>query len=215
MENWRLLLIGAALLCWLLRIRHLQGSARWYFIGLLLACGVEAGGAWLRSQGQQNNTLYQLYSSLEIVFAALFITSSSTERWPRRWPLIGVLIYAAVLALELRTRSGLEILFSKSLLVCWALLVLACCLVLLQRSELLDPPLWRTWQFWGLLSLLTYFSLALPTIGVISEVYLRDEDLADQVFVVMDVLYVVRYSLALVAGLLLGRTFVQPQLRTT
>lgn len=214
MEDWKLPLIGAALLCWLLRIRHLQGSARWYFIGLLLACGVEAGGAWMQSHGQPNNTLYQLYSSLEIMFAALFITTSSTERWPRRWPLFGVLVYAAVLAWELRSRSGLEILFSKSLLLGWALLVLTCCIVLLQRSELLDPPLWRTWQFWAVLSLLTYFGLALPTIGVISELYQRDPDLAYQVFSLMDVLYYLRYTLALVAGLLLGRTFVQPQTRT-
>jgi hypothetical protein len=214
MEDWKLPLIGAALLCWLLRIRQLQGSALWYFVGLLAACGVEVIGAWMMHHGRANTTLYQAYTTLEIVFAALFITTSSTQQWPRRWPLFAMLVYAAVLAWEWRYSSGMEILFSKSLLIAWAILVMACCLVLLQRSELLDPPLWRTWQFWALLSLLTYFGLATPTIGVVGEIHLHDEDLADQLFVVMDVVYFVRYSLALVAGLLLGRRLVQPQIPT-
>lgn len=214
MEDCKLPMIAAALLCWLLRMRHIKGSAIWYFIGLLLAGGTEVVGAWMMHQGRENNSLYQAYSTLEIVFAALFITTSSTERWPRRWPLVGLLAYAAVLAWELRSRSGMEILFSKSLLLGWALLVLACCFVLIQRSELLDPPLWRTWQFWSLLSLLGYFGLAAPTMGVLSEVYQYDEQLADQLFVVMDVLYYLRYGLALVAGLLLTTAAPDPTLRT-
>jgi hypothetical protein len=203
MHLLKLALIGAALLCWWLRARPLQGSVRWYFLLLLFATVVECGGAWLIGQGSTTNTLYQIYIPLEIVLAALFIASSSTERWPRGWPLLALVLYTALLAWEWRNSSGSEILFSKSLLFAWALLVLGCCAVLLQRSYLLDRSIVRTWQFWALLSLLGYFGLALPTVGLVGELYAEDPVLAGEVYLVMDILYFFRYGLALVAGLLL------------
>jgi hypothetical protein len=203
MDLLKLALIGAALFCWLWRARHVRGSARWFFFGLLIATLVEYMAAWLQVQGDTTNILYQIYIPLEIVLAVLFITTSATERWPSRWQLAGLLAYSLLLAWEWRSSTGAEILFSRSLLFAWALLVLACCVVLLQRSYLLGRAMWRTWQFWALLSLLGYFGLALPTVGLVGQLYKTDPVLASELFLVMDILYLFRYGLALMAGLLL------------
>lgn len=203
MGLFKLLLISAALLGWLIQYRQVQGSARWYLLLLLGGSSTEFIGAWLVDHGRPSNTLYQFYILFEIVLAALFITSTSTERWARRWPLMSFLVYGALLGWEWRNSTGQEILLSKSLLFAWALLVLASCVVLLQRSYMLFCPMWRTWQFWCLLSLLVYFSLSLPTVGLIGQIYAEDPILASDLYGVMDFFFTFRYGSAIIAATLL------------
>lgn len=63
--------------------------------------------------------------------------------------------------------------------------------------------LWHDQRFWVYLSVFLFLAPAIPYIGLLNLLYERDPELALRLYVMLHVLFFVRYGCAPVAGLLL------------
>lgn len=198
-----MLLLTAVVLLWTSRYAQLSREQRPYYFLLLIALVTESTAFVLMIQDMPNVVFYQAYVVAELLLLLLFAQRVLRKRWSLLFAigtsiLCGILLYG-----ELRSATGFQILHTKSLLVGWAAITLLFAKLLLDLANNSTRKLWHDQRFWVYLSIFLFLAPAIPYIGLMDVLYQRDPELAGSLYIILHVLFFVRYGCALLAGLLL------------
>lgn len=190
-------------LIWTLRRQHLPDTQRWYFVALILAFVVENSSAALLITDQNNAWLYNLYVPLEFYLLAIMAERILNKRWSTALAAVGGAGYAALYLYEVTREGAFDLLDSRSTLLAYAIQTVLYAALLIELAERTTTVLWREQRFWVFLSVFLFMGPVIPYVGMMNEVYQRDAMLANSLFLIVDVLFILRYSAALIAGLMI------------
>lgn len=188
---------------WILRRRHIPDAQRAFFLVLLLAFVVENTSAILVLFDLRNNWLYNLYIPLEFYLLAYTAHRSLVRRWSTALALIVGLVFTLVFAWEMLRPGTFNLLNAHSTMLGWALLTFLYATLLVLLAESCTKVLWKEQRFWVYFSVLLFMGPAIPYVGMLNMVHARDAELARHLFVILDILFFLRYSAALLGGSLL------------
>lgn len=197
-----MLLLAAVVLLWTSRYAHVPREQGPFYFLLLIALVTEIT-AFVWPQDKSNVVVYQLFIPAELVLLLLFAQGVLRKWWSMLFVigtsiLCGILLYS-----EIRSATGFQILHTKSLLVGWAAITLLFAKLLLDLANNSTRKLWHDQRFWVYLSIFLFLAPAIPYIGLMDLLFERDPELAGSLYIILHVLFFVRYGCALVAGLLL------------
>ncbi|MCB0768047.1 MAG: hypothetical protein KDB95_12630 [Flavobacteriales bacterium] len=194
-------LITAVFVLWVRRRRWMLPEQRAFFASLILGFAVEITSSLLQHSSRHTTWIYTLYIPLEMMLLLHFAHEAlGRVRW--RWVIgVAALLYLALLAFE--ASGELIILRSKSTLLGWSILTFLIAYLMVRLAEDSLLPLWKDQRFWVYLSILVFVGPAIPYVGLLNRVYAEDPRLASELFVIIEVLFIVRYGSALLAGFLL------------
>ena len=196
----KVVFLGVVVAIWSFRVRDVQGALGWFYLQLLLSFVIEFACMILIQLGERNIWLYNCYLPVEFLLFAGFVHVSLHDA--RAWwvTVPAILVYAALFYGELLSRTGSDLLFSRSLMFGWGYLAVVITYLLVQLAKESVEPIWREQLFWVYLSAILFFGVSLPFIGLLNRIYRHDRELAVDLLVIMDVLYFLSYGLVGVAG---------------
>ncbi|MBX2979474.1 MAG: hypothetical protein KF905_09280 [Flavobacteriales bacterium] len=199
----KLLLLTAVVLLWTSRYAYVLREQRPYYFLLPIALVTESIAFVLLTQEKPNVVYYQAYLLAEVLLLLMFAHGVLRKRWSLLFVigtsiLCGILLYS-----EVRSATGFHILHTKSMLVGWAAITLLFAKLLLDLANNSRRKLWHEQRFWVYLSIFLFLAPAIPYIGLMDLLYKRDPELAGSLYIILHVLFFVRYGCALVAGLML------------
>ena len=188
---------------WTLRSKYIPAQQYAFYMLLLLAFVIENGSALLVQFKYHTTWFYNFYLPLEVILLMVLAHGSVGKRWLRGTFIVALIAYFALWTMELFAAEPTELLNSKSTLFGWSILTLIYGGLLVQLADTSVVPLWKDQRFWTYLSVLIFVGPAIPYIGLINRIYAEDPGMASDLFVIIDVLFFVRYGCALIAGALL------------
>lgn len=189
---------------WALRMRHIPREQHWFLACLMLAFVVENTAAYIYVYGNGNNTwLYSIYIPLEFMLLAPMAALHLRKSWSTTIALAGGIGYFGVLAWETFGPSEEGLIFTRSTILSYCLLTALFVGLLIDLVERTTTMLWMDQRFWVYLSVFVFTGPAIPFVGLLNRIYLRDDELAGELFVIIDVLFFLRYGSALIGGWLL------------
>lgn len=188
---------------WTLRRKHIPDAQRAFFVALLLAFVVENASAVLVLFNKDNNWLYNLYIPLEFYLLAYMAHRSSARRWSTALTLVAVLGFTVLFIEEQYSPGPFHLLNAHSTLLAWAVLTVLYATLLVQLAENCTSALWKEQRFWVYLSVLLFVGPAIPYVGLLNMMHARDPELAGRLFLIVDILFFLRYGTALIGGLTL------------
>jgi hypothetical protein len=200
---FQLLLLAAVVLLWTSRFKHVAWEQLPYYALLLVSIVVEFAATVALVQGKPNVEVYQVYALLEILLLLLFAQLVIRKRWSLYFVLGTIALCSFLLYRDMQSATGFSIIHAKSLLVGWGAITILFGKLLLDLANNSTRKLWRDQRFWVYLSIFLFLAPAIPYIGLMDHLYKRDPKLAIDLYVILHVLFFVRYGCALVAGLLL------------
>lgn len=185
-------------------MRRIPGEQRLFLVGLMLALVVENSAAYIYVYGNGNNAwLYRIYIPMEFVLLALMATLHLRRTWSTTLAIAGGIGFFSVLAWEIFGQHEESILFARSTILSFCLLTALFAGLLIDLVERTTTVLWKDQRFWVYLSVFIFTGPAIPFVGLLNKIYMRDRDLAGELFIIIDVLFFLRYGAALIGGWLL------------
>jgi hypothetical protein len=196
------LLICAVSLLWTLRIRRIPSGQVLFYASILLACAVESGATYL-SAWSTTTEIYAWYLILEFLLLLTMTTRSLRRSWTTGLAIAGGLGFLVVSAWEHAYPAPDAIIAARSTLFGFSVLTFLCVVLLMDLVESATVPLWKDQRFWTYFSIFIFMGPAIPFLGLLNHIYAQDPVLAEELFIIIDVLFFLRYGSALVAAWLL------------
>lgn len=158
---------------------------------------------------EKNAWLYNLYVPIEFYILLIMAQHLLKHRLSAVFIALVGLLYAVILIREIGQSDGSTLLYTRSTLLAFGSVTLLYAALLVDLAERTKTVLWKDQRFWVYLSVFLFMGPAIPYVGMMNEVYHRDPDLAFNLFLILDLLFLLRYGAAIVAGLLLNKARVQ------
>ncbi|WKZ65790.1 MAG: hypothetical protein QY325_13600 [Flavobacteriales bacterium] len=201
---------AAALLAWVLHLRRAAPALRPIAAFLALSVAVENVALLLGHFTGNNTWLYKAYVPALIVLLSYWLWRSMARPWATAVIAGALAVYLGLLGWEAATVSAERLLFARSVLFGYAFISALCAAELLRLATTADSVLWRLPAFWVHLAFFASLGPAIPYLGLLNRLYAADRHLADTLFVIVDVLFLVQFAALGVAGLLLRPTPIAP-----
>lgn len=193
-----------ALVCCLLVPGWRSSPYRWVLPPLAVASLLETAGTWTSQLGINNTVLYNLYLPIEFVLFLMLIQQLHPE-WRVRIRVAMVLGLAAWAA-SWWMNEPTAFLLTDAIMITALLLTIAILGTLWRLADTSDRPLQREPLFWLLIGLLTYFGGLFPIIGPLKFIEKTSPLLSFNLYLIINLLAVLRYLLTGVACLLERRS---------
>lgn len=178
--------------------------ARWMAGQVALAAAVELSGKLTMAFGVNNHALYNSYMVGEYALLSLVLWHMPpTDRLGRRLVLVGAAMFFLAFTLDLFIRGTYFSFASNALIAGGTLLAVQAALALWRLMLATDLPLYGLPAFWVLVSTVLYFFCFLPVLGLYNYLTTISSPLADQVYGINDVLFILRYGMIAVGFWLL------------
>lgn len=190
---------------WTLRRRTVPKNQLFFYFVVVLAFLVENIAALVKQFNGYNDWLYNGYVVIEYIMLLIFAQQSFRTKWATRSCLLALVAYLALVAGELHGGAKGVILYANSLLFAWAVLTILFTVLLVRLANTVDDRSWRDQRFWVYLSIVVFMGGGIPYIGLLNQVYAHDQRMAKDLFMIIDVLFLLRYGMTTVAGYLLPR----------
>lgn len=201
---------AAALLAWVLHLRRAAPALRPIAAFLALSVAVENVALLLGHFTGNNTWLYKAYVPALIVLLSYWLWRSMARPWATAVIAGALAVYLGLLGWEAATVSAERLLFARSVLFGYAFISALCAAELLRLATTASSVLWRLPAFWAHLAFFASLGPAIPYLGLLNRLYAADRQLADALFVIVDVLFLVQFAALGVAGLLLRPAPITP-----
>jgi hypothetical protein len=201
---------AAALGAWALHRRWAPPALRPLMLFLALSVAVENAALLLGRYTGNNTWLYKAWVPALIVLLSYWLWRSMARRWATAAIAAALAVYLGLLGWEAATANAERILFARSLLFGYAFISALCAAELLRLATTASSVLWRLPAFWAHLAFFASLGPAIPYLGLLNRLYAADRQLADALFVIVDVLFLVQFAALGVAGLLLRPAPITP-----
>lgn len=175
--------------------------AKWLFFTAFI---LELGGFITRFYCWNNAPVYNVFQLYEYILVLVLIATveHTLMRTARILGLIGAVAFIVVVIRQ----EGLFLLATDAILLFSAILSVLLMRMLYLQAKHSETALYRVPAFWFFMGCLVYFGGLIPTIGGIRLQYLIDPVLAQQLWIVVPILAIVRYALSALACYLAGRS---------
>jgi len=194
----------AVSLVWTLRRRRIPNEQHLFYGLLMLAFVVENTAAYIYVYGNGNNGwLYSIYLPLDFILLATMAALHLRRTWSTTLAIAGGVGFFSVLVWEIFGQHEESIIFALSTTLSFCLLTALFAGLLIDLVERTTTVLWKDQRFWVYLSVFIFTGPAIPFVGLLNKIYKRDPDLAVELFIIIDVLFFLRYGAALIGGWLL------------
>jgi hypothetical protein len=201
-------LLGALFIGWTRRYKLIPHYLLFFYLQITLAFFVESLAYILILLDLQNAWLYNLYIPLEFVLLLAFAYALADRQW-LKWVMAGAMtIYVLMLWGEALQGGGMDILTSRSILWAWASLAMIHTYLLIRLADRSMIKIWRLPLFWVQFGIILFMGGAIPYIGLINRMLEHDAPLASGLFVIIEVLFFLRYTMAILAGQMLPKRII-------
>lgn len=180
----------------------------WLGIQLCLALVVELFGKWLGDLGVANHLLYNSYLFTEFMLTVGLVLRSLPMR-PRAIEYaaaVALIVFCGAFAWDLVSHGTWKVFATNALIVGGFMIGSLATLALFVLARTSSGTLYRLPVFWVLLSFLVYFLCIAPVFGLYNYLIDHNPALAVRIYVINDVLFVLRYVLVIIGLLILRRT---------
>ncbi|HRP00662.1 MAG TPA: hypothetical protein PLN54_14610 [Flavobacteriales bacterium] len=193
-----------ALLCCLGVPGWRSSPYRWVLPPLAVGALLETAGTWTSQLGITNTVLYNLYLPFEFMMLLLLIQLLHPE-WRTRLR-VALVLGLAAWATSWWMNEPMAFLLTDAIMVLALLLTITLLGTLWRLADTSDQPLQREPLFWLLIGLLTYFGGLFPIIGPLKFIEQTSPLLSFNLYLIINLLAVLRYLLTGVACLLERRS---------
>ncbi len=203
-------MLFAASILWTRRWHGLSTAERSFTICLLLATITETSGMTLKHLDVPNSMVYKTYMPLEFALLLHVAWSYGGQRL-LRWSLACLAgVFVVLLLVDWTRPAAYGDLIPLSMLYSTGMIAIIYAALLIHHAESSPVLIWRTHTFWMLLSVLLFMGPALPFLGILDELYASDPGMAQILFQIIEVLFLLRYGAVLIAAWFLYRSSSQP-----
>lgn len=194
---------AAAFLIWMRNRRHVPEQLRpltWFMVLVLVA---EYSALVLSFQSMNNTLLYKIWISTMITLLSYWLIRSIPHTMPRAVLGLALVVYFGLLVWESTSYIHEPILFQYSLLFGYTYLSAACAVQLVRLAATSTSVIWRDPCFWVYVAFFATLGPAIPFLGMLNQLSGADQQLANSLYYIVDVLFMAQFILLGVAGLLL------------
>lgn len=177
--------------------------ARWLVVQLGLALFVEILGKLTGFWGMNNHVFYNLYMLLEFGTISMMVWSVHPRERYATWSVFTAFVLFLIVFWWDVSRGTLMAFSTRALITGGFLLASLASIALVRLMRDTSRPMYEKAEFWALLSIAFYFFCFLPIFGLYNYLDRRNSPVADPVYAINDLLFIVRYGMTIPSFLLL------------
>lgn len=201
----KLAIQAGAFVLWMRHLRHVPVQLRPIVWFMVLALVVEYSALVLAYLGAHNTLLYKIWISTMITLLSYWLMRTVRHTVAIAAIAVSLAVYIALFGWESTRDTGDSILFQHSLLFGYAFLTVACAAQLVRLATTCTERIWKEPEFWVYIAFFASLGPAIPFLGMMNNLYVLDNGQADSLFLIVEILFLVQFTLLGVAGLMLRK----------
>lgn len=181
----------------------------WVLVGIQMALSLAVEILAMRAcrMAIPNAIFYTAYLPIEFILLLLIARHYLPLRHNALYIAFATATYVGAMVFELRSYGTCDELAVRTVVSGALLLTALYGFLLFRLSEEVDRPLWQVPEFWLFLSFILYFGIMTPAAGLSNYLQKNYPDVNDRTYTIIEILFVVRYTLAACALVLKLREY--------